>query len=63
MSNNSKVLFRIKTGDYKTFKNESGDEITFLNTNISRNDIKPEKVNELIINNKNYSYIYLGHDT
>ena len=34
MSNNGKVLFRIKTGDYKTFKNESGDEITFLNLNL-----------------------------
>lgn len=36
LSNNGKVLFRIKTGDYKTFTNESGDEIRFLNLNISK---------------------------
>lgn len=34
MTNNGKVLFKIKTGDYKTFTNESGDEIKFLNLNI-----------------------------
>ena len=35
-SNNGKILFRIKTGNYKTFKNESGDEIKFLEVNISK---------------------------
>ena len=34
LSNNGKVLFRIKTGDYKTFQNQDGDEITFLQLNL-----------------------------
>ena len=34
MSNNGKVLFRIKTGDYKTFQNQDGDEITFMQLNL-----------------------------
>lgn len=30
-SNNGKVLFTIKTGEYKTFENQNGDKIKFLN--------------------------------
>lgn len=30
LSNNSKVLFKIKTNNYKTFTTKDGDEIKFL---------------------------------
>ena len=36
LSNCGKILFKIRTGDYKTFTNESGEEITFLTLNISK---------------------------
>ena len=35
LNNNGKVLFRIKTGDYKTFKNNDGDEIKYLEMTVS----------------------------
>ena len=34
LSNNGKVLFKIKTYDYKTFKNDLNEEITFLQLNL-----------------------------
>ena len=34
--NEGKVLFTIKTGDYKTFKTEEGKEVRFLNLLVSK---------------------------